>query len=45
MQHFVTAISENRPDLILTGPMETLATHRTVFAAERARREHRVVDL
>lgn len=45
MKHFVTAIGENRPEWILTGPMETLATHRTVFAAERARREHRVIDL
>jgi hypothetical protein len=30
---------------VLSGPDETLETHLTVFAAEEARRERRVVDV
>jgi predicted dehydrogenase len=45
MDHFVRAIAENNQDIILSGPAESLETHRMVFAAEIARKEHRVVDL
>jgi len=45
MDSFVAAVAENNPARILSGPDESLETHRMVFAAERARREHRVVDL
>ena len=45
MKRFVEAVATNSPELILSGPEETLQTHRIVFAAERARREHAVVDL
>ena len=45
MDRFVAAVSANDPSLILSGPDESLETHRMVFAAERARRQHTVVDL
>lgn len=45
MKRFVEAVATDAPELILSGPEETLQTHRIVFAAERARREHRVVTL
>jgi len=45
MKAFVAAVAKNDPSLILSGPDETLETHLMVFAAERARRENRVVQL
>ncbi|MBN1371673.1 MAG: Gfo/Idh/MocA family oxidoreductase [Anaerolineaceae bacterium] len=45
MDRFVAAVAANDQSLILSGPDESLESHRMVFAAERARREHRVVDL
>lgn len=45
VQHFVRAVSESRPDLILSGPRETLESHRIVFAAEESRRTGEVVCL
>jgi predicted dehydrogenase len=45
MDHFVAAVAENDPSKVLTGPDISLATHRMVFAAERARLQHCVVDL
>jgi hypothetical protein len=45
MDHFVAAVAAKDPARILSGPDESLETHRMVFAAERARHEHRVVDL
>ena len=45
MDRFVAAVSANDRSLILSGPDESLETHRMVFAAERARREHTVVDM
>ena len=45
MDRFVAAVAANDPSLILSGPDESLETHRMVFAAEHARHEHRVVDL
>jgi predicted dehydrogenase len=45
MQQFVAAVMNHDPSLILSGPIESLETHFTVFAAERARRENRVVQV
>jgi predicted dehydrogenase len=42
---FISAVQNNDPNLLLSGPDETLESHLIVFAAEQARREHRVVDL
>jgi predicted dehydrogenase len=45
MDHFVKAVAENNAQAILSGPDESLESHRMVFAAERARRENCVVNL
>ncbi len=45
MDHFVAAVAAKDPAMILSGPDESLETHRMVFAAERARCGHCVVDL
>ncbi len=45
IDHFVQAVCENNPNLILSGPEESLETHRMVFAAEQARHENKVVNL
>ena len=45
MRAFVGAIANNDPSLVLSGPVETLESHRMVFAAETARREERVVRI
>lgn len=45
MDSFVAAVAAGDPARILSGPDETLETHLMVFAAERARREGRVVDV
>ncbi len=45
MAHFVEAVAKRDPSLILSGPDESLETHLTVFAAERARREKLVVQV
>lgn len=45
MDSFIAAIAENDPSQILSGPEESLETHLMVFAAERARKEGRVVDV
>lgn len=45
MKHFVTAVAHDDPQVILSGPAESLETHWTVFAAERSRREGSVVRL
>jgi len=45
MTHFVGALLKNDPSLILSGPAESLETHLTVFAAEQAQREGRVVEV
>ncbi len=45
MQRFIAAVSADDPSLILSGPDETLESHLIVFAAEKARKEHSVVDL
>ena len=45
IERFVDAVAQNDQNLILSGPEESLETHRLVFAAERARLNHAVVDL
>lgn len=45
MSRFIQAAASGDSSLILSGPWETLESHRIVFAAERARREHSVVSL
>lgn len=45
MDHFVAAVASGDASKILSGPDESLETHRMVFASEQARLEHRVVDL
>ena len=45
MAAFIKAVANNDPSGLLSGPDETLESHLMVFAAEEARREHRVVDL
>ena len=45
MDRFVAAVAAKDQVMILSGPDESLETHRMVFAAERARCEHKVVDL
>jgi len=45
MQRFVAAVANRDPSGILSGPTESLETHLTVFAAERARRENRVMQV
>ena len=43
MDSFVSAVAQNDPKLILSGPEETLESHLMVFAAEKSRLEKRVV--
>jgi predicted dehydrogenase len=45
MANLVHALRTNNPDAVLATTAESLATHKIVFAAERARREKRVVEL
>lgn len=45
MDAFVTALATGDRSRILTGPIETLETHLSVFAAEKARRTNRVVEV
>jgi predicted dehydrogenase len=45
MDAFTAAVAAGDPDLILSGPRESLASHLAVFAAERARRDGTVETL
>jgi predicted dehydrogenase len=45
MKSFVSAVANNDPSKILSGPQESLETHLTVFAAEQARLNSTVVNL
>ena len=45
MASFVDAVATGDAGRILSGPAETLESHLMVFAAERARREGRVVEV
>ena len=42
---FVSAVAQNDPKLILSGPEETLETHLMTFAAERSRKEGKTISL
>ena len=43
MKSFVQAVAKGDASLLLTGPTESLRSHRLVFAAERARRLGRTI--
>ena len=45
MDAFVAAVAADDPELISSGPSESLETHRAVFAAERSRHEGSVQSL
>ena len=45
MQRFVAAVADHDASSLLSGATESLETHLTVFAAERARHEKLVVQL
>ena len=45
MESFVTALAENDPARILSGPDATLESHHMVFAAEKSRTRGKVVTL
>lgn len=45
MDSFINAVAQNDARYILSGPEETLESHRIVFAAEKARKENRVVEM
>eukprot|EP00112_Aurelia_sp_Birch-Aquarium-sp1_P003284 Seg1365.2 transcript_id=Seg1365.2/GoldUCD/mRNA.D3Y31 product="Mothers against decapentaplegic 4" protein_id=Seg1365.2/GoldUCD/D3Y31 len=45
MKAFVKAVAFEDPNMILSGPDESLDSHRLVFLAEVARKENRVVDV
>lgn len=45
MHQFIEAVSNGDPSKILSGPIETLETHLMTFAAERSRRENRIIPM
>ncbi|XP_070579449.1 putative oxidoreductase YteT isoform X2 [Ptychodera flava] len=45
MDAFVRAVSTNDASHISTGPQDALASHLLVFAAEKARRENRIITI
>jgi predicted dehydrogenase len=45
IQAFINALRSGNPNYIRTGPEVTLETHLIVFAAEKSRREKRVVNM
>jgi predicted dehydrogenase len=45
MEHFIDAVARGERKAILSGPVETLESHRMVFAAERARRTGTVQEV
>ena len=45
MDAFIDAVRHGDPGRVLSGPEETLETHRMAFAAERSRIENRVITL
>ncbi|MCK5851836.1 Gfo/Idh/MocA family oxidoreductase [bacterium] len=42
---FIEAVKNNDKNLVLSGPKETLETHLMVFAAEKSRKENKVVNM
>ena len=45
VRNWVNALVAGSPEALLTGPDETLESHRIVFAAEQSRRENRTIVL
>jgi predicted dehydrogenase len=45
LRNFVDAIRNGTPDTVLTTTAESLASHTIVFAAEKSRRERRMVEI
>jgi len=45
MKAFITAISQNNPNLIISGPTATMQSHRMVFSAEESRKNKTVLQL
>jgi hypothetical protein len=45
MQAFLQAVASRSKAPILSGPLESLESHWMVFAAEKARKENRVVNM
>jgi hypothetical protein len=45
MDSFIRALSLNKPELIGTGPEDSLISHIIAFAAETARKENRVCKI
>ena len=45
MESYISALSNNDPSQILSGPDESLETHLIVFAAEQARKENRITQV
>ncbi len=42
---FIKAVAINNPNLILSGPNESLEAHLMVFSAERSRKEKRTISM
>jgi len=45
IKSFISAVGNNDPEAVLSGPEETLETHMMVFAAEKARRDNTVINI
>jgi predicted dehydrogenase len=45
MDRFITALAENKPEVLDADFDDIFASHKIVFAAEKARHERRVVEL
>ncbi len=45
IEAFVSAVAQNDPGKILSGPEETLETHLMTFAAEKSRKEGKIITL
>ncbi len=45
MQNFVKAVSENNPKSIISDPAENINSHLMAFAAEKSRKENKVIEL
>jgi hypothetical protein len=45
MDSFIRALAYDRPELIGTGPNDSLRSHILAFAAEKARKENRVCEM
>lgn len=45
LSHFIDAVASGDSSHILTGPQVSLESHLMVFAAEKARKENRVIDM